>query len=103
MNNGTTNVDQANFHVMSVDPQKEEIKTIDSGAFPYNIDPEKLRKAFDRDGSLSIKLEGKSKNKLELPNEYKVKGKKVKKGTGELAKTVQEDTGKGKEEVAEGR
>ena len=91
MSNGTTNVDQANFHVMSVEPNEKEMKPVDSKAFPYNLDPKKLKEAFDRDGSLSIKLEGKSKNKPKLPDTYTVKGEKVEKGTGDLSKSVQEE------------
>lgn len=57
MSNGTTNVDQANFHVMSTNRQNNEFEVVMSGKFPDNIDPKALGYIFDRDGAINVKKE----------------------------------------------
>lgn len=62
MSKGTTNVDQANFHVLSANPQKDGFEVEVAGKFPSNIDPEALREEFDKEGAISIALSGKAKS-----------------------------------------
>jgi len=69
MSNGTTNVDQANFHMMSANRGKDGFEVVVGAEFPSNIDPEALREEFDREGAVSIKLNGKWPKEKETAEE----------------------------------
>lgn len=56
MSKKTTNVDQANFNVLSANPQKKGFKVVIAKKFPSNIDPEALKEKFNREGAVDIKL-----------------------------------------------
>lgn len=71
MSNETTNV---GFYGISFEDEKNRIKNIDKGKYSDNLEPEKIKDLFDKNGAIKLEPE---KNKKEDFEAY-VKGMKAK-------------------------
>ena len=63
----------------------------EKGLNPYSKARATIREYLKANGDIVIPLEKTNTRKPKLPNEYKVKGKTVRKGTDDLAKQIKEE------------
>ena len=54
MSNGTTNVDQADFYGISMEPDERGFNEQDKGKYPTNIDPKAVREELAKNGEFVI-------------------------------------------------